>query len=108
MAIRDMRNKGVKIELDNVREIRFDLNAFCELEDIFGSIDKAFEALAEGSMKSIRGLLFAGLVHEDEALTIKKVGALVGFADMEVVAEKIGQAMGDAMPDQDSDVIEKK
>jgi predicted DNA-binding transcriptional regulator len=109
MAIKgnDIRNKGVVIVLDKERHLKYDLNAFCELEDRFGDIQTAFDSLEKGSMKSIRSLLSVGLIHEDELLTDKEIGSFVGMNDLEEIAEKIGEAITGAMPDIDSDIIEK-
>ncbi|MCT4543486.1 MAG: hypothetical protein N4A63_08090 [Vallitalea sp.] len=99
---KNIRNKnidGVKIVLDKERYLKFDLNAFVELEDKFGDIDKAFEQLQKGSIKSIRSLLWAGLIHEEEELTEKEAGRIVGFNDIEKVSEAIMTAVTDAMPE---------
>lgn len=96
---KDIRNKGIKITLDKERILNFDLNAFCELEEIFGDIDKAFKALDSGSMKAIRGLLYAGLKTDDETLTIKKVGSMITMDNIGEISNVIGNALGGSMPE---------
>lgn len=51
------------IELDKPRTLLFDLNAFAELEDKFGSLDQAFQKMQQGSVKATRTLLWAGLLY---------------------------------------------
>lgn len=109
---KDIRNKGIKINLDRERTLNFDLNAFCELEEIFGDINKAFNALDSGSMKAIRGLLFAGLKTDDETLTIKKVGSMITMDNIGEISNIIGNTLGAAMPEieevsEDEDEKEK-
>ena len=68
MALHDIREVRIPIELDKPRALLFDLNAFAELEDKFGSLDQAFQKMQQGSVKATRTLLWAGLLHEDETL----------------------------------------
>ena len=48
--LKDVKSKVTKITLNDgvERVIKFDLNAMAELEDRYGSIDKAFEELEKG------------------------------------------------------------
>ena len=101
MNIQDIRTKGITLTLDKPRVLKFTLNSFAELEDRFGSIDAAMEVLQSGSIKSMRTLLWTGLMHEDESLTEKQVGNFIGIHDLENLAEAISQAMGEAMPKVD-------
>lgn len=85
-----------------VHELRFDMNSFCELEDRFGNINKAFEVLQNGSMKGIRTLLWAGLLHEDGEVTEKEVGEMVRIKDLTTIADKITEALNIALPEEKS------
>lgn len=96
--VKDVRVKEVKIVLDKERHLRFDLNAFAEIEEAYGSIDEAFKAMEKGSIKALRVLLWAGLVHEDESLTVKQVGSLIGLADLKDLSTKISELLKDSMP----------
>ena len=98
----DVKEKEYVVMLDKERHIKFDLNSFVELEEKFGDIDKAFEAMSKGTMKSIRTLLWAGLVHEDEKLTERHAASLVSFENLDEVMAKIQLATGDALPSQKS------
>ena len=98
----------VSIELGGEeRNLKYDLNAFAELEDMYGSPQKAMDALEEGSFKSLRALVWVGLLHENPDLTERTVGSWLDLNNMKLVAEKIGQAINKAMPsDMDAQIAE--
>ena len=98
MALHDIREVHIPIELDKPRTLLFDLNAFAELEERFGSMDKAFDAMQKGSLKAARTLLWAGLLHEDAKLTERAVGSMVTLGNLEALMESITQALMNAMP----------
>lgn len=105
---KDIKNNGAIIKLDKERKLKFDLNAFCELEELFGDTDTAFKALEQGSMKAIRGLLYAGLKSDDETLTLMQVGSMVTLLNVEEISTKISKALDIAMPEkEDNEGIEK-
>ena len=88
--------KSVPIELDKRRNLRFDYNALCELEGHLGvSIPNLGNILASGSvgLKEIRAILWAGLLHEDESLTVKKVGEILDDVKWTKNIDKITQAV---------------
>jgi uncharacterized protein YkvS len=95
-----MANKqrgAVKIKLDKERTLRYTLNAIAELEDKLGiTIDKLGDL--QLSAKTVQIILWAGLIHEDETLTIKQVGDMVDFENLEYVQEKIAEAFALAQP----------
>lgn len=81
MNLQDVkRTTEFALNLDKPRTIKFDLNAFALLEEEYGSIGAAMEALEGGSIKAIRTVLWAGLVHEemDEDFNPKISKAYVG------------------------------
>lgn len=102
---KQLKNKGTKIMLDKERVLKFDLNAFCELEEIFGDIDNAFEALDRGSIKAIRALLYAALKSDDYSLTLEKVGEIIsGVEGLEGITNTLLSAFTDSQPDPVSDI----
>lgn len=103
--LKDARVKAAKITLsDGVeRELRFTLNAMAELEDRYGSVDAAFEALDRNSMKAVRCVLWAGLLHSDEALTEKQVGDLIDINCMQDIIKSMNDAFESSMPEELSD-----
>jgi len=101
-SLKDVKPVTVSLVLDKERTIKYDLNAFAELEDTYGSMEQAFAAMQSGSMKAARTLLWAGLLHEDESLTPRKVGALVTLDKLEPVMDAISEALLEAMPEDDN------
>lgn len=98
----DIRVVNVPITLDKPRNIVFDLNAFIELEEIYGSQQEAVKAIQTKGLKHIRAWLWAGLVHEDKTLTQEQVGSLFSYSDPEVILEisdKILRAATGNLPD---------
>lgn len=88
-----MKKNMVKIELaGQERHLYYNLNSLEIIEDLTGStLDKVTKNI---SMKTLKALVYAGLVHEDKDLTVEAVGEMVGFEDIQVVSEAIGQAFG--------------
>lgn len=104
--IRDIRAKLIPIQIDKKRHLKFDLNAFAELEELYGDINTAFEAIQKGSIKAIRAMLWAGLVHEDRSLTLEQVGSMIDMSNINEVVSAISKAISEALP-QAGDETEK-
>ena len=86
----------VSIMLDKKRTIRFTLNALAEIEDALGvPLSKLSEV--ELGVKTVRTMLWAGLLHEDDELTEKQVGNWVDFENLEEVQTKVTEAFSMAM-----------
>jgi hypothetical protein len=111
--INKIKSQPIKICLNGeTKTLKFDMNSFAVLEERFGSVQKAFEALSEGSIKTMRILLWAGLIHDEVVLdeitgepikyniTPFEVGSWISPAMMNEVSEKLGLAMNDGMPEQ--------
>ena len=102
-----IKEKQIVVLLDKPRTLRYDLNAYAELEEKYGTVEAAMKALQEGSIRSIRTLLWAGLIHEcmDEnenyTLTVKQVGAMIKIDDLDRITEAITSAMTDTLPEED-------
>ena len=97
----NVRIKVVPIELDKKRNLAYDMNAFAYLEETFGGIEEALTALQSGKLKALLEILKAGLLHEDEEITVKQIGSGFGIGDIQVVADKINLALGYNLPDVD-------
>lgn len=99
----DARSKATYITLNDgvEREVKFTLNAMAEMEDRYGSVDKAFEALDANSMKAVRFVLWCGLMHTDENLTEQQVGNLIDVRIMHELMEQLGDAFKADMPETD-------
>jgi hypothetical protein len=104
--LKDIKIVPVKIMLDKERTLLLDLNAFAELEEVYESVDDALDGLQKGKIKAVRAILWAGLVHEDEELTQKDVGKLIGFSNLQEISAKINEAfsihMSDPEPEDES------
>jgi hypothetical protein len=81
------------------REVRFTLNAMAELEERYGSVDAAFEAVDGGSVKAVRFVLWAGLMEAHPELTEQQVGSLIDIQLMKNIMDSIAEAVGEDMPD---------
>lgn len=101
--VKDVKNKVVKITLqDGVeRTLRYDLNAMAEMEDRYGTVDAAFEAMDNNSIKAVRFVLWAGLIHEDPNLTEQKVGSLIDMQYLQELMGTVGEAFSADLPVQE-------
>lgn len=86
------QKKMVKVELDKERNLYFSLNSLEIIEELTG---KTIDKLGEGmSISMLKAVVYAGLIHEDKDLTPEMVGELVGFEDIQMLSEAIGEAFG--------------
>lgn len=99
--VKDVKSKTVKITLtDGVeRTIKFTLNAMAELEDRYGSVEEAFKQLDNNSIKAVRCILWAGLIHEDPDLTEQQVGNLIDIQYMQELMASLDDAFDADMPE---------
>lgn len=81
------------------RELRFTLNAMAALEDAYGSVEKAFEALENNSIKALRCVLWAGLIDHDPSLTEQKVGSLIDLESIDTVMKTLTDSIDADMPE---------
>jgi hypothetical protein len=90
--------KYIDIELDKPRRLLFDLNAMAAYEKETGDnfLDLPKKAV---SATLLRVVLWAGLIHEDKALTIDQVGAMLDPENMVSVQEKIVKAVSVNSPE---------
>ena len=102
--IKKLRREPVIVDIgDGVeRKLRYTLNSFALIEEKYGTIDKAMEALKSGSITAIRFILWAGLIHEDENLSEYYVGSQIDLADLEDLAEKMNKAMMGDLPQDEA------
>lgn len=98
-----------------LRTIQFDLNAFAELENRYGTIQAALDQLQKGRMHDVRTILWAGLIHDEVVLdeitgepisyniTPYQVGGWIKNPSMlNEVTRILGLAMGGDMPDPEN------
>jgi hypothetical protein len=101
----------VFVELDKQRELKYDLNAYTELEKRFGSVEEALNKLQEGSMQSIKIILWVGLIHEEAVIdpdtgdaisyniTPYQVGGWISPSILADVTRALTDAIGLSMPE---------
>lgn len=102
------------------RYIKFDLNAFAEMEKMYGSMDKANEALQGGSMVEIRKVLWLGLIWDEAVLdevtgepikynlTPYAVGSWLDTNNMKKVIGDLTSAINGALPDAEEEEPKEK
>lgn len=96
-------NPAVKIMLDKPRTLKFDLNALAAFEDTTGKSFLRGLSLSGLTTKDLRALIWAGLLHEDPALTLEQVGAMVHAGNLPDIDRQIGIALGVSLPDTEED-----
>lgn len=105
--VKDVKNKGVEVTLSGEKHVlKYDLNSFAELEDLFGDIDEVMANAEKGKIKALRALLWGGLLHEfldDDGNPTKKVhevAALVTPEDLRGLFETMNKVMQESsVPD---------
>ena len=100
MKASELKNKGVKFQLKGKEyELKFDMNTFCELEEVYGDINQAFEDLQNRKIKAIRALIYSAIKVENENVTLKEVGQMLTLSDMEKLGTAINEALQVSMPE---------
>jgi len=87
-------NGVVAIQLDRPRYLKFDHNAFCVMEEVLNPLTPAVLASHRGQ----RALLYAGLLHEDKALTLERAGNFFDDYDPSVIMKTIAEAIEASRP----------
>lgn len=95
------------------RYLRFDMNAFAEMEVRFGSMENVETIMEKPSMKDVRTMLWIGLIHScavlDEVtgepikytITPYQVGSWITSNNMQELMGNLGKALNDATPSED-------
>lgn len=84
----------------------YDFNALCEAEDILGPIGAAMSSMSDLdkiSFKTIRGLVWAGLLAKHPGITIEQAGLAVQKAGIVPAATAVGEAMQEAFGEASDD-----
>lgn len=90
---------SVPITLDKERQLRFDLNALADADEVAGKSISEFLAGDRVGLSAIRALLWAGLKGEDRRLTVEQAGQLMqdelakGADSISAITMKIREAM---------------
>ncbi len=107
-----MRDPRVKIEFEyynsekkevvfEERHFLLDLNAIEAFEETTGInlMEKSSLDTQKMSIKELKALVWAGLLHEDSDLTIRQVGSMVHTGNMLELTSAITEAMSNSMPE---------
>lgn len=102
-TLKDARPQVVKLPFNDgtEHELLFTLNALALLEEKYGSVDAAFEALDKGSFIAIRYMLWAAIQHEEEPLTEMQVGARIDMKSLTQISESLSKAMDIGLPTEE-------
>jgi len=94
---------SVTISLDKERHLLLDLNAMVSFQEATGKNlfkESVAKALARDmSPMDLRALLWACLLHEDEALTLKQVGSWIHAGNTAEISAGIMEAWSKAIPE---------
>lgn len=103
MKAAELKNKGIKFILGKKEfELKLNMNTFCELEEVYGDLNAAFEDLQKMKLKAIRALIFAAVKVEDETVTLKAVGEQLELDDLEKLGTAINEALNKSMPEAEA------
>ena len=107
MKAAELKNKGIKFTLgDKEYELKLNMNTFCELEDVYEDINKAFDDLQNMKIKAIRALIYAAIKVDEEEITLKQVGEMLKISDLERLGTAINRALDSAMPEAEENLGE--
>lgn len=84
-------------------DITLDLNAFAELEELYGDPTKALEGLEKGSFKAIRDVLYAMLKSQNPKLTLLQVGKMINMSNIVEITNKINASAMNSLPEADEE-----
>lgn len=87
--------QGIEIKLDKVRHVRFGTNNLIQAERALGIgiADIALGLQKRPTLELTRAMLWAGLLPEDPALTIEKVGEWVTPKKISTIWPKLVEAL---------------
>lgn len=100
--------KNLTITLDRERELRLDLNAMAEFEELTGrSLFLLNEKLAEA--RNMRAVLYCALKSAGEEISQDEIGKLITFGNFKYVTEVIQKLMTDSFgePSESAETGEK-
>jgi len=98
---------GVRVKLDRVRTLRLGWRALEKLQEEHGiSVEDLGAQLQTGQFKTIRLIIWAGLIHEDPDLTFDQTADLMDQADftelVTAASELITSRFGGGEPEGNS------
>ena len=100
----DAKAPKVTVMLDKERELVYNFNSFIALQEAFeaqgeeADLEEILKKAEKGKLKTIRTLLWAGLIDRNPDLTEEQVGRLLSPYNLQEVADKLTLAMNKSMP----------
>jgi hypothetical protein len=96
-----VKAKGVTISLGGKDiELVYDFNAFAELEEKFGTVQKAFEAMSVNPrMTDILNIIKAGMASSDIDISTKELGSYLTPRNITQLVEVITDALTSSLPE---------
>lgn len=98
-----MKAQKVQIDLDKRRYLLYDMSAIYYMEQRYGSIFQAINSVKMEAFDDTATMLYFGLMHEDESITIDEVDRLIDVSNRVEVIQKIFQALTLSLPDPDKE-----
>jgi hypothetical protein len=106
---KDLKNEGVKISIKGKEvEIRFDMNIFCELEEIYDNPMDVISDLGRGSFKATRAIIWANYKKVKPGITVEEVGEMFDMESIIETANKMYDLINESLPDVEDDEVTDK
>lgn len=96
-----MKIERVPIRLDKIRYLVYDLSAFYEMEQRYGSFTSAVKNLKVEEIEDAAFMLYLGLLREDESISLDDADRLIDVTNRLFVIERILRAISASFPDAD-------
>jgi len=93
----------IKITFDKERTLKLDLNAMVSFEEATGKSLFDFKEGEKLNARYLRAMLWACLLHEDEALTEKQVGAWISTENMSTINARLEEVSSASMPEHEGE-----
>ncbi len=95
-----LKDSTVPITLNGVKTtLLYSMESFLELEEIYLTTEKVFDALASTSMKDMITLLWAGTLHHEPCKSIKELAREINFEQLIELTPVVLKAIADSLPD---------
>lgn len=91
-----------EVEIGGQKHIlKYTLWSFCKLDELTGKNPLIGSSWADIHPKDVLGLLWAGLLHEKNPMTLEELGNKIEVTDIARLAPVIQKAMGQSAPADD-------
>ena len=106
-VLKIMRPTTYKVEIgEKEYELRYDMNTFAKMEEMFGSVEKALASLdmkGKGQIESVLNIFYLGLVGDKNFnYSLEDFKKEISFASIGGVMELVLEAIGSALPKEEN------